>query len=430
MASFFGSVAQEVGGTVKEIGQQKREERLINEEEARRIQLEKMRMRNESSLLDRRITAEDKRQRRKIEADNLREQSRQTFETTREQNRQQADYRKAVLQEQSDMWQSAMAAYVSRSKTRGMSGNGWDVKFETRDELVDGRMVTVETAKVFREGMEPMALRDGKLLGIGQTKPPAQFTSVDHQIRAEEDLMKGVVTPEEFRNQFNYLPSDYVFGQVSATDKGFQKFLETEDIRLPLFDNFLRDTGKPPSKYPDHTMRIRPDDDTYDEDDPRGVPELPPEELAQQPTLEEAIPDSAILKERQDAFAKRLRETDAPANTYFDRGPEGHLAHLGQAGLLTQGQAAAGEIPAPLETGGQLGPTREKAAAITAAMPVAGPPAPTGQAAPAAELSDEDARGLASIVVNALTEAGKTAGGALVDTGKTVGDALIGSSEQ
>lgn len=67
MASFFGSVATEVGETVKDLGQQKREERLANEEAQREMMLQKMRMQFESSELDRRISADDRRQQRRLD---------------------------------------------------------------------------------------------------------------------------------------------------------------------------------------------------------------------------------------------------------------------------------------------------------------------------------------------------------------------------
>lgn len=380
MASFFGSVATEVGKGVQKAADMRREDRLTNEEEARRIQLEKMRMQNESTLLDKRIKADDARLQRQLEAERLMQR-----------DRLDADWTINAMKEQSDMWQAAMAAYVSRSKTRGMSGNGWDVKFETESSFDEtGMPTTTRVANVFREGMPPMTLRDGRVIHVGQTATPHQFPSADMQKKAEDDLAAGKLDPELFMKEFKYLPSTFVFGQVSTNDQGFQKFLETENIRLPAFDSYLRVIGEPiPDRKTDSStpMRIRPDPVEFDEDDPNALPKLSDEELAKQPTLEEFAPSVNAQRMRQDAAIGGMREGNAPLGSYFDRGPEGHL--------LSQGQATA---DMPLEQGGQLGPTKEAAAALGGQPQAA--PAATEQAG--GELDDAGAAEISKSVMQIM----------------------------
>jgi hypothetical protein len=251
--------------------------------------------------------------------------------------------------------------------------------------------ITTRVANVFREGMPPMTLRDGQVVHVGQTAAPHQFPSADLRKKAEDDLAAGKLDPDIFMKEFKYLPSTYVFGQVSTNDQGFQKFLETESIRLPAFDSYLRVIGEPiPDRKTDSStpMRIRPDPDEFDEDDPNALPKLSDEELAKQPTLEEFAPSVNAQRMRQDAAIGGMREGNAPLGSYFDRGPEGHL--------LSQGQAAA---DTPLTQGGNLlGPTKEAAAALGDQPQVA--PAATEQAG--GELDDAGAAEISKSVMEIM----------------------------
>ena len=146
MASLFGEVATEFGGTVKDLATQKREERLLDEEQQREMQLAKQRMTHESSQLDRRIGADD-----------LRETRRQDYETTMydmetkaRQTESEADrtasYSEAMLGSQTDIIQSLIRANATRSASGAgsMSGGGWKVNMQPDTTVMDpetGQMV-------------------------------------------------------------------------------------------------------------------------------------------------------------------------------------------------------------------------------------------------------------------------------------------------
>jgi hypothetical protein len=237
MASFFGSVAKEVGEGFQENAANKREDKDRADTRAHQLQLEKQRQKFETGLIDRRMSADDKRAQRTIEANRILQGDQQAFTTGLEQNRQGFEMEKTQLQEASDMWQTAMGLYAKSKSTTSMSGSGWDIKFEEKDTLdpETGQMVTRRSANIFREGMEPMELKDGQLLRVGQTEMPEPFVSEDMKKRAEGDLANGDLTPEEFQQRFKYLPADYVFDKVSSDDKGFENWTKTNGITLPAF---------------------------------------------------------------------------------------------------------------------------------------------------------------------------------------------------
>jgi hypothetical protein len=405
MASLFGELAKETGATVKDLGLQKREDRHKNEEEAHRTQLEKMRLKNQSTLLDKRISADDKRQARQIEANRVLQEQEQAFTLEGDEAKRTADWNRTVLQEQSDMWQAAMGMYMTQSKNRSMSGGGWDVKFNSEQVLDEnGQMVMRDTASVHGFGMEPMTLKDGRLLSVGQTKAPELFTSPDHRKKAEDDLKDGTVTPKEFRDLWNYIPADFVFGQVSSTDKGFQNFLETENIRLPMFDNYLRDTGK----RMDGDREYEWWEEGGDEGGPGSTSEASADlaEIAEregrEPTREEA--NAAVAKRRKDAGVSAMPEHLTKFNQPYQPVVGGKVSDWGEGvagvrneNLLSQGQAQAGETPAPLETGGQLGPTR---AAAEGMPPMAAP----------TELDEAGASGISGAIQKIMGQSGYVQG--------------------
>ena len=124
MASLFGSVATEVGGTIKDIAVDKRDDRRIDEEGQRELQLQKQRMNHESGLQQSRIGSDDKRARRREE-----------FETTMFDLESAAAVDAAELNRthemeietyrgETDLAQEYIKSYYSRSAQKSLSGNG------------------------------------------------------------------------------------------------------------------------------------------------------------------------------------------------------------------------------------------------------------------------------------------------------------------
>ena len=354
MASFAGALGQRAGDALQEHSGDVREERMKDEDYARETQLAKQRQRAEDQRLNRRLSAEDARQRRQIEAQNALEKSRQEFETGYRTDDREMEWQMRVMAEQSDMWQAAMNAYMSRSKSRSMSGGGWSSKVRS-EQIIDenGQMVTREIADIEGPNGRPYSMQDGRILEVGQTVPPAQFASVDLQKKAEDDLKAGTITTEQFQRQFNYIPADYVFGKMSANDAGFQKFLETENIRLPAFANYMTATGdrRGSDRRDDGKRGVGPDaraaQKIFDEGASGGAEMRPSiEEMSDGPERDAYVAEHGTHAEQADA----MRE---------------------EAGLLTQGQAAAGE----LEQGGQMGP-EAPSAQVAATAPGGEPVAP------------------------------------------------------
>ena len=151
--------------------------------------------------------------------------------------------------------------------------------------------------------------------------------------------MSGALTPEEFQGQFNYIPAGYVFGKVSSDDKGFVNFMESNNIKLPLFDAYRNATGdrRGSDRRGDGPRGVGPDarsaQKIFDEGATGGAEMVPSiEEMSAGPDRDAHI---AVQGGRtNDQIAEELR---------------------GQDGLLTQGQDA--ETAASLESGGQLDPS-------------------------------------------------------------------------
>jgi len=236
MASFFGSVASEVGKGVKQVGEWEQEKQEAAEEAQRQLMLEKMRMQNESSLLDTRISADDKRAKRRIEAD----QARAEFEA-RSRSEEAALTREhemgvEQLRSDTDLIQEAMKQYFSKSRTRTMSGNGYTMKNDPKQTIdpLTGEWVYQDSWSGTAPGGQPLSVVGDKVFRGGGAQKVYPFQSIEQQRQAEQALIEGKVDAERFYDDFGYYPSSFVFGQVSKDDANFQQWAERNNIRLPL----------------------------------------------------------------------------------------------------------------------------------------------------------------------------------------------------
>ena len=382
MASFFGSVATEVGQGVKENVANKREERLKDEEYAREQQLAKQRMAFDSSELNRRLAAEAGRQAKMIEANRLLEDSRQEFEGGYRDEDRQAGMDEAELKAQTDILTTAMRVYASQSESGYVRGNDWTTKVEKSIDMQTGE--PTETIYATHNGRTYQQQGD-KMFDAGTSANPAQFNSIDQQRAAEAKLHNGDVTAEQFKDVFGYIPAAYVFGEVSK-GSDFGSFLKKNSIRIPAFgigDDDRRGGGGGPGSSSNASRRLMEID------------------MSKEGGATSEDMDNAVRQRRSEEGLPEHPENINKFNNPYQAGREGKTSAWGEGVirsrdsgryLLSQGQAAAGEVPAPLETGGQLTP----------AEPM-GPEAPSAQvAAPGGgELDDAGAAEISQAVQQA-----------------------------
>ena len=302
MASFFGSVATEVGKGIKENSANMREDRLKAEDYAREQQLAKQRMTHETSTLERQLTANSRQQTRMIEANKLMEENRQASEADyRDKDREaETDYRdkdrkadvlRAAMQEENANWRAALQAYAQHTNKSSISGGGWsrDFDFQTEGRIVDGELSSYRWANVTGPDGTARELSDGKITRVGQVKTPKTFPTPDLQKRAHDDLISGKISPAVFEAEYAYIPEEYAMGKMTTGADGFPEFIEKRGIIVQGFDRYMQTS--------DDRRAVR------------GNVEMVP--MPKQPAAVEGGP-------------------------------------------LAQGQAGAGELPDSLETGGQL----------------------------------------------------------------------------
>jgi hypothetical protein len=337
MASFFGSVATEVGGAVKDIATQKREERLADEEDQRRMMLEKMRMQNESSLLDRRISADDKRSQREIEARRTLEEFRAQSEAENAETAHGYTMEVERLRADTDLIQEAMKQYFSKTRTRTMSGNGYTMKNDPQQTIdpLSGQILYQDSWSGTAPGGQPLSVVGDKVFRGGGAQQVYPFQSIEQQRQAEQALIEGKVDAERFYDDFGYYPSSFIFGQVSKDDANFQQWAERNNIRIPnLFaPGDRRNRGESPE-----SRKLRP----KMEDDYEYPPAAP-----MRPSMEEMSDGPA----RDAHIAAQGGKTNAEIAAEMRAETEGG-GMLSQAEKLTQG----GQLEQPAAGGSPYGP--------------------------------------------------------------------------
>jgi len=254
MASLFGSVATEVGGAVTDIAVDKRDDRRIDEESQREMQLQKQRMQHDSSLLDKRIKSDATRAKRREDFEGTmfdRETERSATQATTESER---DITSATvghtrvmeveeLRSQTDIAREYIKQYYARSAQKTLSGNGWTVEFE-RDSVIDPSQPSGFRQVEYVNAKGPDG-RAWKIQGAdafygGELNPVAHdfgggTDAVGKKQAAEEDLYAGKWTAEDYYRSFGYIPSGYIFGQVSRDDAGLQDSMRRDGIRIPAY---------------------------------------------------------------------------------------------------------------------------------------------------------------------------------------------------
>lgn len=394
MASLFGEVATEFGGTVKDLATQKREERLLDEEQQRELQLAKQRMTHESGLLDRRIGADDLRETRRQEY----ETTMYDMETKARQTESEADrtasYDEALLGSQTDIIQSLIRANATRSASGAgsMSGGGWKVNMQPDTTVMDpetGQMVVRPGSRTaMSETHGAYELRGDYAFPAGDPNPQVYpFASKDEQRNAESLLFNGTKSEQEFKDQFGYVPTTWIYGKVTNDKPDIRGQLDSYGIELP----WAKKAGKGERRGGTESEQI--------EKRRYGGPEVagPQATAPMKPSLEEVSAgpqrDANIAAKGglNETLEAAYRASGAPEGTFARNAGQpavadriGDIPTQADAGLLTQGQASE---EAPVEQGGQLGPTRAAAEAL-----------------PAPDLSDADAVEIAEAVSKMSTK--------------------------
>lgn len=406
MASLFGEVATSLGGTIKELGQQKREDQLADEEEQRQMQLQKMRMQHDSSLLDKRIGADNKRETRRQEWDKTQAE----LATEQRLSEQEAEHTQrtseAQLKSQTDIVTTWLSNYMRSTKSRSMSGEGWKIGFEERQSFDPdtGQPVYSDIVNATSPSGRPYRVAgDMAFEAGGPTTPKTVFKTADEKRQAEAGLYLPAddpknVTVETFRDIHGYVPSDYIFGKVTRDEQNIRGAMESAGIRLPAWGmkpsrsgsgdrkggkesdavNKIRDegtSGSPP-------IRLRPDPVNYDEDDENA---LPRGDTSKMPTLDEALPQAGAQQADQSRRAGMLADAErlssggnlepppdqgppAPeltAQADPNRTPYGGKYAQGKgAGAAIYNQSPVAQRLFPMGGGGEI--TDEQAAAIAA----------------------------------------------------------------
>lgn len=220
MASFLGALGENLGGTLKEIGLQKREERLAEEEfdreTQREMQLAKQRMAHDADLTQRTIDAQDRRTQRRNEFEMDLAEQEQTWATEAAETAAEREREKYEYEGQVDLATAAMNAWTQQQKDGVGRGNGWTTYSET---------VPSANGMGFEQAF--FATRDGityrqhgdKYTMAGQTEAPVAWNNTPEGIAARRDaesrLFSGEFTAQGFYDAFKYLPASYVTGQVA-----------------------------------------------------------------------------------------------------------------------------------------------------------------------------------------------------------------------
>lgn len=370
MASFFGSVATEVGGTIKDIAQDKREERLANEEAQREMQLQKMRMQHDSSLLDKRISADDKREQSRQDAQRSLEEFRVRSEAEAAAAERGHEMSIEQLRSDTDLIQEAMKQYFSKTRTRTMSGNGYTMKNEPRQVITPDGISYEDNWSGTAPGGQPLSVVGDKVFRGGGAQEVYPFQSIEQQRQAEQALLEGKVDAERFYDDFGYYPSSFIFGQVSRDDANFQQWAERNNIRLPLMyaPGDRRGGGGGGSKGQSPESReLRP----KMEDDYEYPPAAP-----MQPSIEELSEGPARDAHIAAQGGKTNAEIAAEMRAEAEGGMLAQAEQLTQGGQLEQpaGGGSGGESPYGFELDDQG--AADIASAVSGAM---GPEAATIQ---------------------------------------------------
>lgn len=315
MASFIGSVATEIGEGLQENVVMKREDRHRTEDRARDLQLEKQRQRFETSLIDKRLSAEDKRASRTIEANKVLEENRQSFESGyRDADRTQSNY-EAQLKAETDIITTAMRAFIVQSESGMARGNDWTTQITPSINMETGQQENIIYAE--NDGRTYRQVGDKMFYAGGPAKQLTEFATPDLQRKAEAPLYGGEITAETFNDIHGYIPAGYVFGKV-AQGSDFGSFLKKNNIRFPAF-MLGGDRRIGGGSIGFDAVRQQ---EVGGKGGSGGYPTTPSPKR-----------DAKIASQGQPVESEPVDVA---------------------GGRLAQGQAAAGEAPAPLETGGQL----------------------------------------------------------------------------
>jgi hypothetical protein len=333
MASFFGSVATEVGGTIKDLATQKREERLADEEARREMQLAKQRMQHEAGLVDKRISADD-----------LREKRRQEFESDRfdqETQRRASEaetthgYEKEItrMQEESDIIQTIIASSLRNRKSRSMSGEGWKVEFDERQSFdpETGEPVFTDVVNATSPSGRPYRIVGGMAFEAGgPTQPKTQALSEDQRYAMERDLLEGKDSPEAFMRIHGYLPSNFIFGKVTQDEPDVLRSIsEAFGGSMPAWFMGGRSSDRRRGDQPPPKPEPKPEVQPEPKPEPEAAEEVPPEDMGPPaaPAKDLAAPPSEEKSQiRQDAGG-RLRE--GQIMEMYEKSPVGAVQQAG-----------------------------------------------------------------------------------------------------
>jgi hypothetical protein len=240
MASLFGSVATEVGGAIKENVNTRIEDRRIDDDAQREMQLQKQRMMFDSSELDKRIGADDKRQVRQNDYETTMYERETEDAATVAETAHGNIMEVEGLRAETDIAQEYIKSYLSRSASRSMSGNGWKVEFD-REQVVDpsdpSGFSMREYVNAQGPGGRPYKIEGEHAYPAGESNSQAYDFGGDigQKRAAEGGLFNGEINAQEFKDAYGYIPSAYIFGQVSREDSGLQKSMERDGIRMPVW---------------------------------------------------------------------------------------------------------------------------------------------------------------------------------------------------
>ena len=232
MASFFGSVATEVGGAVKEHGERAREDRHIDEEAQRDMQLQKQRMTHESTLTQQKIDADDVLATRRIESDYALAGYEAATRATQQTLQREHDTSIEGMRQEGANERKLYDIYAARNKGGTKTGGGWTRQVELKPEMDMETGQQIQKEYVYFSGPDNRLWRQigDKVIDPGDNKPPVTWqategkTAEQNQADAESLLYSGEVTEEQFKRKFRYLPADYLYLKLGQGDKGYQKW--------------------------------------------------------------------------------------------------------------------------------------------------------------------------------------------------------------
>lgn len=254
MASFFGSVAQEVGGAMKENAANQREERLSDRDYARKLQLEKMRMTHDGTLLDRRMAADDRRTRRTNEAQALRQdvmigaqedqaKSLQEFQGSERQAKERYESVESRRDRESRERIAAMGMYKTERGAGTIRSKGWTIDTEMR-QVQNPETFAWEEKPFYiahKEGSPGAWTQDGDLMFRGDDRTAYQealqkypgLADRNKRYALEDRLMQysgDKDVEKQFIQKYGYLPVRYMESLTDSAE-GWPEYWES--VRTP-----------------------------------------------------------------------------------------------------------------------------------------------------------------------------------------------------